>query len=358
MFIDSVISGRKSILDVRARPREAEVMQIIEQYQNPRSPHRTPKWVDALRSGDVEAAARGYVDQLANFRVLFLEGHALDSLALEFFYLLQEMEPPPEQAAKIAETVSFAVADTIKARVPPIALIEDTEPAPDLIANTYARLLCAFPSLSGEGKGRIPEQHDVLLAAYSSLNLSSAEYDQWNPISALLSMKADAPELMAKAAEELSRKTNDDALRDAFLNVSDRFISFAARLTHRDNTIGDAIPYPVVPDGTAKPCQIVHAICTRLGLPIEEAEELVVELFGFQSWDEMEELACDPDERKGPFDEDVPSSEFKERKRIQIGIMSALEIPESTAETLWKLLRPTSRVVTPSLRTFEPPRQT
>jgi hypothetical protein len=297
----------------------------------------------------VEEAARSFTDQLSRYRVLFLEGGIFSSICVETFYSYGGDNE--DKRAEVGKSFERAIVEEIASRVPAIKLIDDDE----LIINAYTRLLCVRP-LSEYNRSGVNglRDNEILLAAHSALLLNIAELEKRSIFDVLFDMTVEGPADIAEKADDLSRLTNDPDLRDAFVNVSDRFISLAARMRHRNEIEADGLPSPVIPESLAKPCQIFHAICTKLKLPPDTAEELAADLFGFDSWIDLEAASEDRNLEKGPFDEDIDATELKTRRELQVDILSTLDISRSRAEAIWRHLRPTSRVVAPSLGGLEP----
>lgn len=107
----------------------------------------------------------------------------------------------------------------------------------------------------------------------------------------------------------------------------------------------------VVPADISRPAAVVSAICNEIDVDPEEAQEIVAALYGFESWDELIDIASDPDSLRGRFDEDCSKKElyFRHQKQVTI-LQESLAAPDLVAEIMVELLRPTAKDAVPSLR--------
>ncbi|MCV9964925.1 hypothetical protein OIU34_23815 [Pararhizobium sp. BT-229] len=114
------------------------------------------------------------------------------------------------------------------------------------------------------------------------------------------------------------------------------------------------LPYLIVPKDMDRANLARNAIINELHVGDEEAAVLVARLFGFASWETMEETVESGGHGGSDFDEDCSQEDLALRKAAQIEIIEdELDVPEEFAEAVWSLLRPTARDGIPSLRALE-----
>jgi FOG: TPR repeat, SEL1 subfamily len=117
--------------------------------------------------------------------------------------------------------------------------------------------------------------------------------------------------------------------------------------------VDEILPYVIVPDGLSRMEQARAAIVNEFSVGSEQAAECVAALMGYPSWKMMDE-AVQSKKAPGKFDEDCSAVEFNERERLQTDVFARkMRVDETTALTAVKLLRPSSRIVQPSLRRLD-----
>lgn len=114
------------------------------------------------------------------------------------------------------------------------------------------------------------------------------------------------------------------------------------------------LPYLIVPGDMERAKLARNAIVNEFHIDSTAAADLVSRLFGFDSWEVMEETVASGGQGASDFDEDCSPEDMDLRKAAQIAIIeSELDTTEDFAEAVWSLLRPTARNGTPSLRALE-----
>lgn len=116
----------------------------------------------------------------------------------------------------------------------------------------------------------------------------------------------------------------------------------------------DLLPYVVVPDGCERIALVRTAMMNEFSVDEAEAGSVTAALHGYPDWETMSADAMSDTRPKGKFDEDCTAAEFNERELIQTEIFEKrTRSSRMAALTAIRLLRPTSRTATPSLRRFD-----
>lgn len=114
------------------------------------------------------------------------------------------------------------------------------------------------------------------------------------------------------------------------------------------------LPYLIVPKDLGRANLARNAIINELHVSDEAAAVLVARLFGFDSWETMDQTVEIGGHGDTDFDEDCSPEDLALRKASQVEIIEdELDVPEEFAEAVWSLLRPTARDGIPSLRALE-----
>jgi hypothetical protein len=114
------------------------------------------------------------------------------------------------------------------------------------------------------------------------------------------------------------------------------------------------LPYLIVPKDMERALQARSAIVNELHIVDEAAGALVARLFGFASWEAMEEMVENGYPGGSDFDEDCSPEDLGLRRNVQIDIIAdEIDVPEDFAAAILGLLKPTAREGIPSLRALE-----